>query len=218
MVKLLIVGPQSISTNKLYNRIPKDTGINVLGISDVEITIKNILVNNKTDIILIHHAEERLSLAEKVRDYSPKAKLMFLLTSNSRDAILFGLKLGGVSFILNEITPENLVYSLKNLHQDQYVLSGKLVRSFLADIPEDFFEKQLFKNKIAKQFTLSRRENEIAYLVYKNQKNIEISEVLHLKEKTVRDYVSKMYRKFGVRKRTELIRILAETMQTNNKY
>ncbi|WP_404458949.1 helix-turn-helix transcriptional regulator [Oceanobacillus kapialis] len=214
MVNLLIVGPPNVSTHKLYNNVFRDLDINVLGVINDPVNLKDRVITYKPDVVLIHYAEERLHLAESVKHYSPKTKQMFLLSSLNKDAVLFGLKIEVNSFIHDDITPESLVHSIKNLKEDQYVVSGKLVRSFFADIPTiDFFERQLFKLRLGKHYPLSAREYEIAYLVFKYKRNTEIAETLQLKEKTVRDYVSKMYRKFGVRKRTELIQILTEVMQ-----
>lgn len=218
MVKLLIIGPPSVSTHKLYSRVLREADINLIGIVENESEIKDIISDDQPDLILVHYAEERLYLAETIKNSFPEMKLMFVLSSSRKDAIFYGLKIGVVSFILNNVTPHCLVQSISNVCEDQHVVSGELVRTLLVNIrTEDFFEKQLFNHKLGKHFSLSRRDNEIAFLVYKNKKNIEIAEHLKLKEKTVRDYVSKIYRKFGVRKRTELIQILTEIMQIEEK-
>ncbi|WP_042224814.1 helix-turn-helix transcriptional regulator [Oceanobacillus manasiensis] len=213
MIKLLIVGPPSVAANKLYSTVPSETAIKVLGVMDDEANIKNTLMRNEADLVLIHQAEENLFLAERMKQYSPKVKLLFVLASPDRDAVLYGLKIGVVSFILDNVTPHCLVRSIKNVNEDLHVVSGELVRNFFSEVPtDDFFEKQLFKHKLMRHYSLSSREKEVAFLVYKNKKNVEIAERLQLKEKTVRDYVSKMYRKFEVRKRKELIQILNEIM------
>jgi DNA-binding NarL/FixJ family response regulator len=217
MVNLLIVGPPSVFRQHFYSGVLREAAINVVAIVDNERSIKDILSMHKPNLILVHGAEKRLHLVETINDYHAKGKLMFVLSSINKGAVFYGLKIGVVSFILDNVTPQCLVRSIKNVYEDQYVVTGELVRTLLAEVPtDDFFEKQLFNHKLKKHFSLSPRENEIAFLVYKNNKNIDIAERLTLKEKTVRDYVSKMYRKFGVRKRQDLKRILEEAMQPNN--
>lgn len=153
MVNLLIVGPPNVSTHKLYNNVFRDLDINVLGVINDPVNLKDRVITYKPDVVLIHYAEERLHLAESVKHYSPKTKQMFLLSSLNKDAVLFGLKIEVNSFIHDDITPESLVHSIKNLKEDQYVVSGKLVRSFFADIPTiDFFERQLFKLRLGKHY------------------------------------------------------------------
>jgi len=60
---------------------------------------------------------------------------------------------------------------------------------------------------------LSRRENEILSLICEAKSNPEIAAVLSLSERTVRNHASNLFRKLGVRSRTEAILYLHSTMR-----
>jgi DNA-binding NarL/FixJ family response regulator len=57
----------------------------------------------------------------------------------------------------------------------------------------------------AKSKTLSRREKEVLDLLLKNLSNKEIASTLHISESTVKFHVSKIFGRFGVQRRTDLI-------------
>jgi DNA-binding NarL/FixJ family response regulator len=52
--------------------------------------------------------------------------------------------------------------------------------------------------------TLSAREKQLAKLVYQAKSNKEIANDLHLAEGTIKEYLHTIFRKLGVRNRTEL--------------
>ena len=57
--------------------------------------------------------------------------------------------------------------------------------------------------------TLTEREREIAELVAHGHTNKQIAAALFLSEKTVRNALTRIYAKLGVRSRTQLVRSLA---------
>nr|WP_286168728.1 LuxR C-terminal-related transcriptional regulator [Roseburia sp. 1XD42-34] len=78
-------------------------------------------------------------------------------------------------------------------------------------------EKQRLHSKLLeKDIDLTWRELDIVYLLYQRKKNQEIAKILHLKEKTVRDYVSITYKKLGVNKRLLVINLLENLMGKDN--
>lgn len=64
---------------------------------------------------------------------------------------------------------------------------------------------------------LTNREKEIFQMLVKNYDTIEISEILHISEKTVRNHISNVIQKLGVKGRSqailELIRIGELTLE-----
>jgi DNA-binding NarL/FixJ family response regulator len=66
---------------------------------------------------------------------------------------------------------------------------------------------------VIRDVVLSTRELEIARRVARGHTNKEIAQALHLSQYTVRDHVSALLRKYGVRSRTELAVHLVECMK-----
>jgi DNA-binding NarL/FixJ family response regulator len=63
--------------------------------------------------------------------------------------------------------------------------------------------------------TLSARERQLANLVYQAKSNKEIANDLHLAEGTIKEYLHTIFRKLGVKNRTELALWIAHHHQEN---
>jgi len=61
--------------------------------------------------------------------------------------------------------------------------------------------------------TLSAREKQLARLVYQAKSNKEIASDLHLAEGTIKEYLHTIFRKLGVKNRTELALWIAHHQQ-----
>jgi DNA-binding NarL/FixJ family response regulator len=61
--------------------------------------------------------------------------------------------------------------------------------------------------------TLSAREKQLAKLVYQAKSNKEIANDLHLAEGTIKEYLHTIFRKLGVKNRTELALWMAHNHQ-----
>ncbi|MBI4691614.1 MAG: helix-turn-helix transcriptional regulator [Nitrospirae bacterium] len=72
-------------------------------------------------------------------------------------------------------------------------------------IAEESFSNKLELNKIRIQYHLTRRETDVLRRVLKGLKNIEIAEELVVSEQTVKDHLSNVYMKIGVKNRFNLI-------------
>jgi DNA-binding CsgD family transcriptional regulator len=75
-------------------------------------------------------------------------------------------------------------------------------------IIEDTISNKLDLNKIRQQFRLTRRETDVLRRVLDGLKNLEIAEELEISEQTVKDHLSNIYMKTGVRNRFALMREL----------
>lgn len=65
--------------------------------------------------------------------------------------------------------------------------------------------------QLAEQYGISRRERDIVRLVCQGKTNPEIAETLFITPNTVRDHTSNIYRKTGVRNRTQLATLFGST-------
>jgi len=75
-------------------------------------------------------------------------------------------------------------------------------------IVEESVSNKLNLNRIRDQFKLTRRETDVLRRVFTGLKNIEIAEDLDVSEQTVKDHLSNVYAKTGVKNRFELVSFL----------
>lgn len=75
-------------------------------------------------------------------------------------------------------------------------------------ITEEAFSQSINPNDMRRKFKLTRRETDVLRRVLDGVKNTDIAEDLEISEQTVKDHLSNVYMKIGVKNRFELVRSL----------
>ncbi len=121
---------------------------------------------------------------------------------------------------LNELFPGE-IYFVKRLDGSQ---SNWIFRFYTQEkqnplvylvIVEETVSNKLDMNAIRQQFRLTRRETDILRRVLDGPSNIEIAEELYISEQTVKDHLSNIYMKIGVKNRGGLMRTLIYSSNSN---
>ncbi len=73
---------------------------------------------------------------------------------------------------------------------------------------EDSVADRLNLNDIRRQFELTRRETDVLRRTLSGLKNAEVAEDLNISEQTVKDYLSEVYFKSGVKNKFELVSLI----------
>lgn len=136
-------------------------------------------------------------LIAHVRQHSPKTKIL-VVTAYYDDASIRELVVAGASgFLLKDETSDKLVLAIRTVARGGYWFSPLAV-SKLIDLDPD-------NTTQAVKRSLTPREREILGLVGRGWKNNHIARHLELSPQTVRNYISRIYSKLGVRSRTEAV-------------
>ncbi|KUK14596.1 MAG: response regulator transcription factor [Synergistetes bacterium] len=115
----------------------------------------------------------------KMREIKPEIKIVVLTMHDDERCRLEALHAGASAYLVKDVGANELLRTVKKLCG----LSGE--------------------DRGLPSFT--RREREVLSLMVKGKKNREIAEELGLKEKTVRNYVSNILQKLGVKDRTQAV-------------
>ncbi len=171
------------------------------GLEAVELVRKH---NPQAALLDIRMPEmDGLDAACAIRVFNKKVKLVMLTTFNESDLISKLLNAGINGYILKERPIPEVVENIKSIMKGNMVLTQKVADHLFEDKRKDAsiprFDKtsHLLKN-------LSSREKEVLSLILANYRNQTIAEKLFLSERTVRNYVSKIYEVIGVHNRESL--------------
>jgi DNA-binding NarL/FixJ family response regulator len=137
-----------------------------------------------------------LEAGEAILKQHPQAKILFLTTFSDDEYIVRALKMGAKGYILKQDF-ESIVPALKAVHAGQSVFGGDVV----AKIPSLITEggRAGFADS-----GLTDKEESIVELVAEGLSNREISAKLYLGEGTVRNAISVILEKLGLKSRTQL--------------
>ena len=107
------------------------------------------------------------------------------------------LEKGADGFVLKDADPDELVFTIREVHEGRHVLNFERVIEQAR--PNAFFDS--FRDK----YRLSRREIEIIKLIKEGLTNKDIAEELGLSQSTVETHRKNIHNKLGVSSRVELV-------------
>ncbi|HTO21405.1 MAG TPA: response regulator transcription factor [Spirochaetia bacterium] len=136
----------------------------------------------------------------------PGIRILILSTYDVDEYVRRALKLGAAGYLLKDISPTELIASIRALKGGAVQISpqvvAKLMNSVLSE--EGSAEREIRLDWLE---SLTRREREVFALIARGCDNAQISEELHMAEHTVRNHVSMIYSKLGVQDRFQIIQL-----------
>jgi len=147
------------------------------------------LAASQPDLLLLDLTPDfTLDFLTSIHKAASKAKIVLWVHFISTEMALQAMGLGMRGIISKTLPPEGIVDSLRKID------SGEL-----------WFEKALTDSILtARRYTLTRREGQIVTLVAQGLKNRELGVALNISEGTVKVYLSRLFKKLGLKDRFEL--------------
>lgn len=148
-----------------------------------------------------------ISAAERIIDTYPQARIVFLTTFSDDEYIIRALRLGARGYLIKQEVA-SLVPALKSVMAGHMVLGGEVMGKVDALVDEKSAESDLDDGERSTQallkLGLSEREAEITSLISQGLDNKEIAQAVFISEGTVRNHVSLILQKLGLRNRTQI--------------
>ena len=135
-----------------------------------------------------------------------------MLSTYDEDEYVRSALLSGASgYLLKDISPTELIISIRALNAGTLQISPsiaqKLIQNTYVEAENTSQTSNMDFNKFEWLNTLTKREREVFTLIATGHDNEEIAEKLDLALQTVRNQVSTIYSKLGVKDRFEIIRL-----------
>ena len=138
----------------------------------------------------------------------PGVRILILSTYDEDEYVRKALKLGAAGYLLKDISPTELIASIRALKGGAVQISpqivAKLMKSVIAEEPSPARE---IAERLEWFKSLTPREREVFTLIATGYDNAQIAEELHMAEHTVRNHVSMIYSKLGVQDRFQIIQL-----------
>lgn len=142
-----------------------------------------------------------VEVVRHVRSQDPRIACIVFTSFSEDDAFFQAVVAGAAGFLLKDAAPATIIDHVRRAANGESLIRPELLdelRARPAEVPDNV----LFSN-------LSPQERRILGLVTSGATNREIAENLSLAEKTVRNYVSNILGKVGMKNRTQLAAAVA---------
>ncbi|MET0516928.1 MAG: response regulator transcription factor [Nitrospiraceae bacterium] len=133
-----------------------------------------------------------------IRTSRPDTAVLFLTSFADDNAVLATILAGAVGFLLKEVSGEQLVSAVKTVAGGQSILDRGVAQRVLAHMHSMAGETDEDKSD-----PLSPQERRVLALVAQGLTNKEIAASLNLSDKTVGNYLSNIFQKLHVTRRTQ---------------
>ncbi|GCE11811.1 response regulator [Tengunoibacter tsumagoiensis] len=164
------------------------------------------------DVVLMDISMPRLdgiAATRALKERWPEIRVIILTTFDDRALIQAGLQAGALGYILKDITAEQLAATIRVVAQGQVLLHPEVAQKVLAsfssapDLPAVAAPVSPPFDSKREMEQLTEREREILTLLARGASNREISEELYIASGTVKNHLSNILSKLGVRDRTQ---------------
>jgi DNA-binding NarL/FixJ family response regulator len=217
-IKILLVDDQALITDSLRTYLSNYAeDMEVVGVAENGKDAVAQAEKYIPDIILMDVRMPVLNgidALKTIKKKYPKIKILMLSTYDEDEYVRSALLEGAAGYLLKAISPTELITALRALKNNVIQISPDIARRMV----EQKYNGTDPQKKATVEFanaeepldwikTLTRREREIFTLLATGYDNEQIAEKLFIAPQTVKNHVSVIYSKLGVKDRFEIIRL-----------
>jgi len=143
-----------------------------------------------------------IDLCRDVRSANPSVKCLMLTAYDDNEASYAAVLAGAAGYVLKDIQGTNLIEGIRRVALGHTLMGHAVTRGVV---------EQLVAPVVASpELNLTLREKQVLQLIAQGLTNREIGVELKLAEKTVKNYVSGLFAKLGVVRRTQAVIVEAQ--------
>lgn len=200
-MKIVIVDDDNIVAMSLKTIIEATGNISVAALGNSGSEAVALYEQYKPDVLLMDIRMDGmtgLEAGEIILRNDSDAKILYLTTFSDDEYIVKALKTGAKGYILKQDF-QGIAPALETIMNGQSVFGD----SIISRLPELMRKSNIAEFDLSR-YDISRKESDIIGLVADGLSNREIASELYLSEGTVRNYLSTILEKLGLRDRTQL--------------
>jgi len=214
-IRILIVDDENLLLESLELILSMNESFKIVGLAHDGKEALDILEKEQADIVLVDLNMAGMpgqELILKIKATYSAMKILVLTTFYDEENIVNAVRHGADGYLLKDAGTKVIVQGIFNVMNGQSILDSKVMTA-LADIISKCSNENTDKEKystIGLLEYLTEREIEICQLLSDGYTNSQMSEFLYISEGTVKNYISTIYDKTGIKDRTMLALKLAK--------
>lgn len=207
-IRLLLVDDQALFREGLHTLLSVWPDLEVVGEAGNGQEALDAAARLKPDVVLMDlrmPVLDGVAATRRLLEKMPQVKIIVLTTFDDDDHVFDGLRAGAVGYLLKDVPSEKLVEAIRAAAAGQSFLQPSVAAKVVAEFTRLTAVAQ--ETAVSPQDSLveplSEREQEILALVATGASNKEIAGELFIAEGTVKNHVTNILGKLGVRDRTQ---------------
>lgn len=207
MIKVLIVDDQELIRQSLELMLSNRNNIKIIGAASDGREAIVMTRKYKPDIILmdIRMPEiDGIECIKIIKENYNDIKIIVLTTFDDEEYIYDSFKYGANGFLLKGISMNELIYTIETVYKGGSLVEPRVASKMLSLFSQ--MAKMDFVTKIEEEDISSLSTNELKIMQYigRGLSNKEITIKMNFSEGTIRNYISNILNKLGLRDRTQI--------------
>ncbi|RBM21030.1 DNA-binding response regulator [Prauserella sp. PE36] len=206
MIRVCVVDDQTIVRHGIRSLLELSPEVTVVGEAGDGDEALAVIEESPPDVVLLDlrmPGRDGISTLRELRARGSSLPALVLTTFDDDELVLSALRAGAHGYLLKDVTLEQLIGAIRTLAEGgtlvQPALTDRLLRAAGNLPPQEEIDD------LPPPQPLTTRELEILRLLAGGYANREIAAALHLAEGTVKNHVSSLLMKLGVRDRTRAV-------------
>ncbi|MFQ5671325.1 MAG: response regulator [Acidobacteriota bacterium] len=204
MIRVCLVEDQTLVRQGIRSLLGLVDDIQVVGeVADGEEALRTI-ADLAPDVVLLDIRMSRLDGLGVLKRLQASGRLppcLILTTFDEDDLVIDGIRAGAKGFLLKDVSLEQLTTAIRTLAGGGTLIQPAVTERILRGVEQTAPARPLGDPAAS----LTGRETEILRLMAGGYSNREIGDALHIAEGTVKNHISSILSKLGVRDRTRAV-------------
>jgi DNA-binding NarL/FixJ family response regulator len=214
MIRVLLVDDQTLIRQGIRLLLEIEPDIQVVGQAANGLEALQQAETLHPDVILMDVRMPGMDGVAATRELGvrfPEVKVIILTTFEDDETVFEGLKAGARGYLLKDISSEEMAEAVRKVAAGEALIQSRITRKVLAEFSRmaTATDRQSSSKaggvSDALPVPLTGREQEVLQALARGLSNREIAEQLVITEGTVKNHVSSLIEKMGVRDRTQAI-------------
>ncbi len=203
-IRLLIVDDQRLMREGLRTLLELERGFDIVGEAGDGQAALDAYAELQPDVVLMDIRMPGMDGVEATRRLHqawPNARVIILTTFNDDVYVFEGLRAGALGYLLKDVSGQELASAVRTVAQGGALIDPAVARKVVDEFARLAPPARLIDAGLSEP--LSERECDVLRLLAEGLSNREIGLKLSLTEGTVKNYVTNVLQKIGVRDRTQ---------------
>ncbi len=205
-IRLLIVDDHVLFRESLGRLLETASGLRVVSQATTVGEALDVLAREEVDVVLLDYdlgAEPGSDLLARLDERHSGARVLMVTAGLSDETMLRVMESGAAGIFLKHSSPDSLVSAIRRVAEGGTWLEGAELQSLLSGRRghSPFSERSL---------PLTPRQSAVLHGVLDGLANKEIAWKLDVSESSVKSVIQELFRKAGVRSRSQLVRVAIE--------
>lgn len=202
IIKVLIVDDHQVVRQGLRTFLELHPDIQVIGEAENGKTALEMVSQLNPDVVLmdlVMPLMDGITATQQIHASGSPAKIIALTSFSEDDKVFPAIQAGASSYLLKDVTPDDLVDAIRAVHHGESRLHPDITRKLMEQVSQG---KAVIQ--VAPVEQLTDRELDVIRLVALGKNNREIAQELCISEKTVKTHISNILGKLNLEHRTQL--------------